>query len=96
MEEIKTCRNCKYFEKHYFINGKMRLSECIYCGSCLYSRSKDAPRKYLIKNTCCEHWEQAELIPVNYHKQAKECLREIEKRIRNISLILNMDDETLK
>jgi len=93
MEEIKTCKNCKYFVQHYVIHKRMHLARTN-CGHCRYPRiSVNSPLKYLSENACCKHWEEIDTEKENFIKQAKECLYDIEVRIRDIGLILNMEDK---
>ena len=83
-----TCKNCKYYVEHYMISHSVTLVP--FGGHCRYSMRKKKPIK---ETDCCGHWERKENITAAVQKTLTALLRDTENRLKQIQLILSLDDK---
>ncbi len=86
MEE-KNCKNCRYFLQHYVKHKRYILK--VECGHCL--------KRYRLKcGECrknCESWEPIAIQKEERRKSIKALLRDMEKSLEDIKLILQSDED---
>lgn len=84
----KTCKNCKYYVAHYVILKSMQLSHID--GHCKFTMQKKKP---IEPTDCCVHWERKENLSAAAQKTLSALLRDTEKRLKQIQLILSLIDK---
>lgn len=89
MEE-KNCKNCGNYIPHYVKSSNMRLAEIE--GHCVYYLHKRGSLSSKLRANC-EHWTPQENKKEKRRKSAIEILRDMEKTLSDISLILKSDED---
>ncbi len=84
-EEIKTCENCRFFERHYTRNHN-RLSYA-HCGHC----SLHSGKKKININKGCESWTDIGDKAEQRDKMIKKELLYMAKIINDIALLLEVE-----
>ena len=83
--ELKTCENCKFFEKHYRWNYD-RFSYA-YCGHCCAVTR----RKKINLNKACENWSEIGSKREEREYKIKTNLFLMPKRIEDIAMLLEIE-----
>ena len=92
MKEEKICNNCRYYLAHY-IKGQRGLRELCE-GHCINDelyRKRNRSRYKLYDN--CEYWEPIAIQKAERRKSIKQILRDMEKSLEDIKMILQSDEE---
>lgn len=84
MEE-KVCKNCKYYLPHYI---KKKASLLQIGGQCMYSNVKGKRGRKMEMHADCKKWESTEQKEAENRKVIQEVLRDMEKHLAEIALIL--------
>lgn len=86
MDEIKGCKNCKYFLQHY-IKGKKKFTTVMH-GQCTRAKLKSKYRIRYLDESACKFWQPAELREQERQKSINSDLNSIAKRLEEIVLLL--------
>ena len=84
-EEAKSCRNCRYYLKHYI--KKNTKYQPIQFGHCANQNNPKRTKSVEV----CELWENNEIKMEERRKAIDEVLRDIEKHLSEMAMILNED-----
>lgn len=84
----KKCKTCKYFMAHYVILSNMQLSPI--GGHCKRDKNR---KKILEEADSCSRWEQKENVSAVRQKRVTAYLRDTENRLKQIKLILSLDNK---
>ncbi|MDE7159032.1 MAG: hypothetical protein K2N74_05600 [Clostridiales bacterium] len=90
--EKKTCDNCKYYTQRYIKKLTCFLNVG---GHCTNPELRDALAKKKLPwrgDGECDRWESVEIVKAERRKEISETLRDMEKHLKEIALILK-DDE---
>ena len=89
----KTCYNCALFFPHY-AKHKRKITRTS-CGHCRYDRLGIERNIRAEKARKCAHWQQRseEEEKKNREQTIKETLREIQRSLNDIALILKDDED---
>lgn len=82
----KNCKNCKYYVENYVIISGEHLSPI--GGHCKKGRHKKIPLEI---TDVCGNWESNEDISAKAQKSLINYLRKVEKRLKDIQIILSLD-----
>ena len=86
MTDNKNCKNCKNYVEHYIIITSVQLSPV--GGHCMKKYRRKTPLEI---TDVCEHWESNEDISAKTQKTLTDYLRNVEKRLKDIQIILSLD-----
>lgn len=87
--EERTCKNCKYFSEHYFIYRDY-LKPAGY-GNCLHACTPHKKRHRRDIDAGCKNPEPAEIRKNEQNERIENTIREMERRLTQILLILNTE-----
>lgn len=92
MEKEKNCKNCKYFVQ-YYIKHKRYLIKAE-CGHCINARFLNKrPKEYKELREQCYYWESQIIKQEERKESIRQTLREMEKSLEDITLILLSDEQ---
>lgn len=84
------CETCKYFLQHYIkLNTVFHSTRCGHCINSQLNGSR-VRNKYVL-HANCEFWEPNEEKKVDRREHIKEVLKNIEKHLNEIAIILKDD-----
>ena len=90
-KEQNTCKNCKYFSA-YYVKRNARLSATS-LGVCQHSKWRTVQQNQKREDLpACDFWESNELNDLKEKIGIKETLRNIEKSLEKIVLLLKEED----
>ncbi|MBD5637006.1 MAG: hypothetical protein HDP28_04205 [Clostridia bacterium] len=91
MEDEKNCKNCEYYVPHY-VKRKTCFREIE--GHCINEQlNKRYPRDMWKLRQPCDYWKPQKNKKEERKKTIKEVLRDMEKSLEDIKLILQSDEE---
>ena len=89
-KEYEQCESCRYFLQHYIKkNTSFQRTRCGHCVNRQLNGSRVRKKYELHKN--CEYWESNERQKEERREHIKEVLKDIEKHLNEIAIILKND-----
>ncbi len=92
MEEKKDCKNCGYYVQHYVKQNQYLFM--VECGHCVNrALFKKFPKEFGKIRENCIYWEPQNTKKEKRRKNIQETLRDMEKSLEDIKIILQSDEE---
>lgn len=91
MEEEKNCKNCGYYIQHYVKCDAYILS--IECGHCAKKLVTIPSGEGVKLKKPCDYWTPQENKKEKRRKMIKAVLRDMEKSLEDIKIILQSDED---
>lgn len=86
-KQIKTCQNCKYFQRYYVISHTSLISTNK--GFCInLDMNVKLSAKHIQKNESCDLWQPYELAQLQRQYNTEQLLININKKIEDLLAIL--------